>query len=71
MNRIGFNCCHGDPSKDIERSLTLEGLRFEGLFTHFAVADLDGDPTGEYTEKQYERYILVSKKLENDGFFRR
>lgn len=68
MNRIGFNCCHGDQSKDIERSLTLEGLRFEGLFTHFAVADLDGDPTGEYTEKQYERYILVSKKLENDGF---
>ncbi len=68
MNRIGFNCCGDLPIADIENALSLENLRFEGLFTHFAAADRDGDPDAVFTELQYSRYISVCEKLAEHGF---
>lgn len=68
MNRLGFDCCDADPIDEIENTLGLTGLRFEGIFTHFASADFDGDDSGEFTKLQYSRFINVSDRLESDGF---
>jgi len=68
MNRLGFDCCDNDPSQDILKVLSLKGLNFEGLFTHFAAADLSGDPDGEYTKLQYSRYIDILNRLQANGF---
>lgn len=66
MTRIGF------PSWECEETVRriLEcakkpGLRSEGIFTHFAVADV---PSGEeYTEMQYDRFRGVCEGLAENG----
>lgn len=65
MGRIGFLCREGiDPTESIISALGLPALRFEGIFTHFAVADTDG----EYTKKQYELFSGLCRSLEEKGF---
>ena len=60
MSRIGF--LYQDPERDASsleaaaRVCTLPGLRAEGIFTHFAVAD-DGDAGEEFTRKQFHHFI--------------
>ena len=49
----------------IQRISELPGLKLEGLFTHFAVADL-ADKT--YTRRQFGLYVQVVKQLEQAGF---
>jgi alanine racemase len=49
----------------IRRISELPGLKLEGLFTHFAVADL-ADKT--YTRCQFGRYMQLVKQLAQDGF---
>ncbi len=68
MNRIGFNCCGEPKIAEIEKAVTAPGLIFEGLFTHFAAADRDGDPNGTFTQLQYDRFMTVCNALENDGY---
>jgi alanine racemase len=49
----------------VRRIAELPGLRLEGLFTHFAVAD-SADKT--YTRRQFGLYMQVVKQLEEAGF---
>jgi alanine racemase len=49
----------------VRRIAELPGLKLEGLFTHFAVADL-ADKT--YTRRQFGLYMQVVRQLEEAGF---
>jgi alanine racemase len=49
----------------VRRIAELPGLKLEGLFTHFAVADL-ADKT--YTHRQFDLYMQVVRQLEEAGF---
>ncbi|HID61659.1 MAG TPA: alanine racemase [Anaerolineae bacterium] len=49
----------------VRRISELPGLKLEGLFTHFAVADR-ADKT--YTRRQFGLYLRVVEQLENAGF---
>ncbi len=57
MGRLGFNCRTNDlyGIGDIEDILSLKGLLFEGIFTHFSSADTDSS----YTENQYRLFTLA------------
>ncbi len=68
MNRLGFNCCENLSINEIVEALNLPYLNFEGLFTHFAAADRDGDPDSHFTHTQYNRFLKVKTELENKGF---
>ncbi|MFC0561220.1 alanine racemase [Halalkalibacter alkalisediminis] len=41
-----------------------EHIEIEGLFTHFAEADV---PTSSYTDEQFEKFIAFAQALENKG----
>lgn len=59
MGRVGFR---KDFSADkIADLLALSQLHFEGVFTHFAVSDINGD---EYTQVQYESFMSRVNELE-------
>jgi alanine racemase len=49
----------------VRRIAKLPGLKLEGLFTHFAIADL-ADKT--YTRRQFGLYMRVVKQLKETGF---
>ncbi len=62
MGRLGFVCGRGrDPEEDVLRVLALPGLSFEGIFTHFAVSDLLGDP---FTRRQFDDFRMLVERLE-------
>ncbi|MBR4692748.1 MAG: alanine racemase [Oscillospiraceae bacterium] len=52
MGRTGFPAV-GEGVKDLVTAMALPGLDFEGVFTHFAMADVPGDP---WTAEQYARF---------------
>ena len=52
MGRTGFPAEDAGIGELVE-AMALPGLDFEGVFTHFAMADVPGDP---YTAEQYERF---------------
>ena len=62
MTRLGFPSWEREQTvQDILRCAALPGLVNEGIFTHFAAADV---PSGEeYTELQYERFAAVCDDL--------
>ena len=63
MTRIGFEA--DDSAANIEeivQSVSLPGIQAEGIFTHFAVADMgDGDA---YTQEQFVRFRAVCEALD-------
>ena len=61
MGRIGFNCRTDELSglNDALYCLSLDGISYEGIFTHFSSADT----SEEYTKGQYERFVKASKIL--------
>lgn len=66
MSRLGFLCdeVHAEESvKQIVQTCSLQGLKTEGVFTHFANAD--GDE--EYSMRQLTRFFDVLDKLEKQG----
>ena len=66
MGRIGFDF-RDDGFKEltmVRRLLRFKNLAFEGIFTHFPVADTDED----YTKDQYERFLSATEYLEESGF---
>ncbi len=66
MGRIGFDF-RDDGFKELvetRRLIYLKNLEFEGVFTHFPVADSDK----EYTLEQYNRFLTAVDYLENSGF---
>ena len=71
MNRIGFSA--GSPeelslsAKEIASVCEFSHLRVEGMFSHFAAADLPQDSTGaDFTELQYRRYQALKQRLEEE-----
>lgn len=68
MNRIGFDCCGNDPTEQIAEILNEDVFSFEGLFTHFATADKDGDPDDENTNNQYNRFLNIADSLAKIGY---
>ena len=63
MSRLGFLI--QEESAEIITGITrMPGLIMEGMFTHFAKAD-ETDKT--FTNKQYEGYLWMKKRLEENG----
>lgn len=67
MHRIGFDCYSEEGIAQAAAACRLPGLVPEGIFTHFASADRDGDPDGSYTHDQFERFINAVNKIEETG----
>ena len=66
MCRLGFNF-RNEGFSDIEEVIKLkelENLSFEGVFTHFAAADINT----KFTNEQYTRFISAVECLEENGF---
>ena len=66
MGRIGFDFRNDGFNELVEarRMIYLKNLKFEGVFTHFPVADSDK----EYTAEQFDRFITAIGYLEEYGF---
>lgn len=70
MSRLGFDCrdkC-GKLSDELLNTLHLPNLEFEGVFTHFCVADSCATDCVQFTNKQYERFIHCVEQIEKAGF---
>ncbi len=66
MGRIGFDAFDPDQAADAVKSLAgLPGIELEGLFTHFSVADTDGQEP--YTDAQMDRFLQVRTRLAEVG----
>lgn len=63
MSRLGF-LIQEESAESITEITRLPGLIMEGIFTHFAKAD-ETDKT--FTNKQYEGYLWMKKRLEENG----
>lgn len=63
MNRIGFSTRDEDFS-ELASVFDVKGLEIEGLFSHFACADM---PESPMTDKQLERYLKTEEKLKALG----
>ena len=69
MSRIGFvhhNVNESESLNDI-LSINRSNLDFEGIFTHFASSDTDGDESGEFTNKQFNLFCDIIEKLKNNN----
>lgn len=67
MSRLGYLCA-GDFFENgvdgIVHAVNLPGIEAEGIFTHFAVADENGEDSKEYTRKQFELFTSVISAVE-------
>ncbi len=63
MNRIGFKCDDA-AVEEIKKIKTLSGIEIEGVFSHFAAADMLDKA---YTKMQAERFDGFVCKLEKEG----
>ena len=66
MGRIGFDFRNQGFRElvDTRRLIRFKNLEFEGIFTHFPVADCDKD----YTKEQFDRFVQAVEYLEECGF---
>ena len=75
MGRLGMLCCSGRTNalpgqspqgvlEEIESILRLPGLEVEGLYTHFAGADLSDK---SYAKEQLERFLSLCEGLRRNG----
>lgn len=65
MGRIGFQCVEEELDKAAE-VCGMDGLKVEGIFTHFASAD-EGDGGKEYTLGQFNKFMAAISHLEAKG----
>ncbi len=63
MSRLGFSPKPG-TLLDIEQIFGLPGLKIEGLFSHFAMADADNQP---FTIKQFEQFCDFKEAAQKRG----
>ncbi len=61
MGRIGV--LHQDAEELVKKIFPLKFVRVEGIFTHFAFADLDQD----FTHKQISLFAALARKLAKSG----
>ena len=64
MNRIGFSS-KADDFEAIAEAFCIKGIEIEGMFSHFACADM---PESDLTDKQYKRFLETHKRIEQRGF---
>ncbi|MDO5548185.1 MAG: alanine racemase [Eubacteriales bacterium] len=66
MTRIGFEADDRDETiEEILSAVSLPHIQAEGIFTHFAVADMeDGD---DYTQEQFTHFRAVCEALDRHG----
>lgn len=67
MHRIGFNADDENSIADAIKACKMDGFDVEGVFTHFASADKDGDEDGSFTRLQFERFMGAIAKIEASG----
>lgn len=70
MSRLGFLCSDGmfdEGVANIISSCKLPGLEAEGIFTHFAVSDEDGEDNRTYTMKQFKLFCDVIDSVKAKG----
>ncbi|MBQ9374820.1 MAG: alanine racemase [Ruminococcus sp.] len=67
MTRIGLRGKVCDICDDIERISSLDNIKVEGIFTHFAVADSNEPDDDKYTKDQSEMIIAVDDELKKRG----
>ena len=70
MSRLGFLCggAHFEDGVDnIIRSCSLPGLESEGVYTHFAVSDVEDAESESYTRGQFELFMRVIAEVEKRG----
>lgn len=67
MRRIGFNAADEDEISAAARACRLGGFEAQGIFTHFASADKDGDNDGTFTDRQFELFCRAVEKIESTG----
>lgn len=66
MGRIGFDAFESErAAATVLEIAALPNLKTEGLFSHFSVADTDGEE--EYTAAQFERFEAVRSLLKKEG----
>ena len=67
MSRLGY-LCEGNYFETgvdgICEALNMQGLFAEGIFTHFAVSDEEGDEALEYTKLQFKLFTDVISEVE-------
>ena len=63
MGRIGF-LPNEESVKEIVRISQLPNIQIEGIFTHFAKADMVGRG---YTNQQFETFLAFAEELEKNG----
>ncbi len=70
MGRIGFDCRSDDinAKQEILSVLKLDNLVFDGIFTHFASSDKDGDEDFHFTKSQITRFNKTVNIVKNAGF---
>lgn len=67
MSRLGYLCdgdCFDTGIDGISYACSLEGLYAEGIFTHFAVSDEEGDANEKYTLHQFDLFTNVIAEVE-------
>lgn len=69
MSRLGFDCRSDDLCgiNDAIACADLQNLIFEGVFTHFAVADRNEAQEDGFTDEQYHRFTKAIEYFENSG----
>lgn len=68
MSRLGFFAYDNDLTLgEVKAAATLPGLRFEGVFTHFCVADSLQADDRAFTRLQYERFMSMTSALKGAG----
>ena len=71
MSRLGFDGQSKPRTQaviaQLEAACRLPGLHVDGLYTHFAAADYDGDPDGSFTRQQADLLLETAGLLEQRG----
>lgn len=62
MSRLGILADAPEAAEEIAEICSMPGFRAEGIFTHFAVSDEEGG--GDYTLMQYDKFLALTKLLE-------
>ncbi len=70
MGRIGFDCRNDKLNGigEVLNVLKMPTFEYDGIFTHFAVADSFKSTCAQFTNEQYNRFILAVNCIEQAGY---